>query len=222
MRWVLDIIAVLTAAGLVTAVIMFNRAKTRDETQIQQTSTDLRRIELELKYRSVTKNAELNEFGWPSTVSPEWFDKDLPRNTLVSPKRPWLEVAGESEAKLMHPPVRLAVDDSIASYWYNPFQGVVRARVPVMLSDQEAVNLYNRVNGTSLGTIFEREWANRPKPDGLEPVVGVLAEDLMDRRPANAGAATRSEAGPAQPAGAPRAAPGPSAPRQASGQGEQP
>jgi hypothetical protein len=35
-------------------------------------------------------------------------------------------------------------------FWYNPALGVVRARVPRTLSDAEALELYNEVNGTRL------------------------------------------------------------------------
>lgn len=159
MRWVLDIIAVLTAAGLVAAVVTFQQAQGQDEQKIVRAASDLRRIELEIKYRAVTKSAPLNEYGWPVTVDPAWFDNDPPRNTLVTPKRPWVEIAGEAEAKLMQPRVRLAVDETLAGFWYNPYQGVVRARVPVLLSDQDTLNLYNRLNGSSLRSVFEREGA---------------------------------------------------------------
>lgn len=165
MRWVLDILAVLTAAGLIAAVVMFQRVQGQSEAQVERAATDLRRLELEIKYRSVTKNAELNEFGWPVTVDPKWFGEDLPRNMLVSTRGAWIEIAGPGEAKLLNPRVRLAVDDSIAGFWYNPAQGVIRARVPVMVSDQEAVDLYNRINGTALASAFEREVADVPKTE---------------------------------------------------------
>jgi hypothetical protein len=57
---------------------------------------------------------------------------------------------------MLHPPVRLTLDDRMASFWYNPYQGVVRARVPVQVNDDAALELYNRINGCSLLSIFDR------------------------------------------------------------------
>lgn len=168
MRWLLDVIAILTAGGLIAAVVMFNRVENERESQVRRAIADLRRIELEVKYRAVTKACPLNELGWPHSIDPAWFDNDPPRNTLLSPKRPWLEIAGESEARLLNPRIRLAVDDSLAGFWYNPFQGIIRARVPVMLSDQESVNLYNRVNQTALSSVFERD----PEPPNSPAAAG--------------------------------------------------
>jgi len=91
------------------------------------------------------------------TIDPAWFQEAAPGNPLLDEDRPWVEVAGTSQADLLHPPVRMAVEKSIAAFWYNPYQGVVRARVPVMVSDDKATELYNRVNGTGMSSIFVRE-----------------------------------------------------------------
>lgn len=155
MRWLLDILAVLTASALIVAVFAFERERGRNDAQVARAGADLRRMELEIKYRSVTKSADLNELGWPVTVDAKWFDQDPPRNTLVTDRRPWVEVASEDDADLLHPRVRIAVDETVAGFWYNPYQGVVRARVPIMLSDADSTALYNRLNGSSLTSLFD-------------------------------------------------------------------
>ena len=75
-------------------------------------------------------------------------------NDLVTPERPWLEVAPASQKDLDHPPVRMTITDEIAAFWYNPGTGIVRARVPVTVSDRRATELYNSINGTTLVSIF--------------------------------------------------------------------
>ncbi len=163
MRWILDIIAVLTLAGLVAAVVAFQRVRSEREQHVARTITELRRLEREIKYRAVTGNAlntKVNEVGWPVTVEPSWFENP-PVNMLVSPDRPWLEVAPADDAHLLHPRVRVTIDEKQAGWWYNPYQGIVRARVPVMVSDTDAAELYNRLNGSSLTSIFESEPAKR-------------------------------------------------------------
>src|SRR5262249_12261162 len=65
-----------------------------------------------------------------------------------------VEVATPAEASLQDPAVRLTLDAHVASFWYNPYQGIVRARVPVLISDEKALDLYNTINGTHLATIY--------------------------------------------------------------------
>ena len=50
-------------------------------------------------------------------------------------------------------------------FWYNPYQGVIRTRIPPMISDQRSVELYNRLNRCSLPSIFATE---RPADDPAE------------------------------------------------------
>jgi hypothetical protein len=159
-RWILDIIAVLTLAGLIAAVVMFQRVRRERESQVVRTTTELRRLEREIKFRAVTNGTAVNEVGWPVTVEPSWFEHP-PVNNLVTAERPWLEVAPVADADLLHPHIRVTIDEKQAGFWYNPFQGVVRARVPVLVSDKDAAELYNRVNGTSLSSLFEAEAPKR-------------------------------------------------------------
>jgi hypothetical protein len=149
-RWILDAIAVLTLIGLVAAVVMHRRTQSEREGEINATIVDLARLEHEIKYRAVMQGTELNELGWPVTVDAKWFEDEPPRNRMVTPGRP-------ADADLLHPRVRLTVDDDIAGLWYNPFQGIVRARVPVMVSDTDSTTLYNLLNGAALGSLLELE-----------------------------------------------------------------
>ncbi len=183
MRWILDAIAVLTLIGLVAAVVMHRRTVAGREELVEQTASELRRLELEIKYRAVTQGTELNELGWPVTVSAGWFE-DPPRNRLVTAGRVWVEVAGEADANLLHPTVRMTVDDNLAGFWYNPFQGIVRARVPVMVSDSDATALYNRINGTSLASLLEVESGEpRRAPTGLGKATGRVQTADADDSP---------------------------------------
>jgi hypothetical protein len=178
-RWLADIAALVIVLALGSGLLLLERAKRDREATIQRVAADARRLELELKYRAASKTVELNPRGWPVTVDPKWFDYDPPVNTLLSPNRPWVEVASPDEAGLLHPHVRMAVDESYAAFWYNPYQGVIRARVPVMVNDEQATELYNRINATVIASIFFEEKPlplpeiNLPKPapvpEGLPP-----------------------------------------------------
>jgi hypothetical protein len=66
----------------------------------------------------------------------------------------------------------MTIDSKRAGYWYNPNQGIVRARVPVGISDDRALRLYNRINGTALTSIYSKEAlpkpSEAPKPDATK------------------------------------------------------
>jgi len=43
-----------------------------------------------------------------------------------------------------------------STFWYNPASGIFRGRVDKKLSGMEAVDLYNRVNGTDVTAFNQR------------------------------------------------------------------
>jgi hypothetical protein len=185
MRWMRDVVAAIGLLGLVGGTLYLQRERREEDALFQHVQTDVRRMELEIKYRAATKTTELNARGWPVTIDPSWFKDKPPVNTLLNDDRPWVEVAGTAQAELMHPPVRMAVDKSLAAFWYNPYQGVVRARVPVMVSDDKATELYNRINGVGMPSIFVRESvADRPKsaePAATDPAAPAAPPTSSDK-----------------------------------------
>jgi hypothetical protein len=54
----------------------------------------------------------------------------------------------------------------------------VRARVPVMVSDEDATQLYNRVNGTTMTSIFSREL---PAPSMTKPVAAAKPAEAAEK-----------------------------------------
>ena len=155
MRILLDVVAITTVIGLVILFTVVDRRQVQEQDDVMQVVEGLRSLQQQLHYNAAAERAELNQSGWPDVIDPAWFGNDPPRNLLVkSPTRPWLQIAGPEEASLEDPLMRMAVNDGVAGFWYNPYNGVVRARVPVMVSDQDAVNLYNRINNTALVSVF--------------------------------------------------------------------
>lgn len=141
--------SILLAAAVAWAMLQERTERSRIEAARQA----IRTLERVLTVHGASGTVETSDRGWPLVVNPAWFGTDLPRNPLVTPDHPWLEVATLPQAHLTDPPLRMTIDESVAGFWYNPWQGVVRARVPVGSSDRSALNLYNRANGTSLDNI---------------------------------------------------------------------
>jgi type II secretory pathway pseudopilin PulG len=159
MKMLVDIAAVLLVAAVVWAVITMRLdQQERDQTE-QAVLADVKRFGQEVQKRAATGGSDTNARGWPVTIDPAWFEGHPPQNPLLSSDRPWVEVASPDRAHLMHPEVRVAADRSMAAFWYNPYQGVVRTRVPATLNDEQALALYNRLNRTSLTSLFQTEAA---------------------------------------------------------------
>ncbi|MBC7773139.1 MAG: hypothetical protein H7210_11625 [Pyrinomonadaceae bacterium] len=156
MRWFLDAVGLVLVLAMLAGVVYFKRESAERESAIKRACASRHRMELEVRYRSASRLGGLNARGWPKTVDAKWFEGLPPRNSLLPPERPWVEIATPEQAGMHDPPVRMAVDEHLAGFWYNPYLGIVRARVPVMVSDQEAVDLYNRVNSRNLASIFQQ------------------------------------------------------------------
>jgi len=92
--------------------------------------------------------------SYPESIDPGWFEKAVPRNALLTDARPWLEIASDSERARTHPQSLIAACEADACFWYNPWNGIVRARVPADLADALALDIYNQVNGAHLTDLF--------------------------------------------------------------------
>lgn len=154
MRMILNTVAAAMIMALLAGAWLHDRAKRQEDHVIASTRADVQRLAREAKVRGATDAVDRNGRGWPLTIDPAWFEGAPPMNRMVSHDRPWLEVAGPEEADLEHPQIRVAVDRTVAAFWYNPSNGVVRARAPVTVSDLRCTEMYNRVNGCVLASVY--------------------------------------------------------------------
>ncbi len=172
MRAVVDSVVAVMLALVLGGILIYQRAEREEDDAVTQTRTAVQVLAREIRMRGAAELTDVNGRGWPMTVSSDWFDADLPTNATVTGDRPWVEVARPEHAELVHPPNRIALDNTIAAFWYNPGNGVVRARVPVLVSDRKTTELYNDVNATSLSSIFH-DWvppaAGGAIPEGMAP-----------------------------------------------------
>jgi hypothetical protein len=167
MRRAVDCVAAAAALAVASGLGAYYYQQQEAAKEVATVSAGLRRFEQVLAFRGASKEAQTSERGWPLTVDPAWFSTDLPRNLLVTPDRPWLEVATSEQADLQDPPLRIALSSGTAGFWYNPYKGVIRARVPIAISDQKALDLYNKVNGTALDNIYCADAAPAQPPEAV-------------------------------------------------------
>lgn len=153
MRRVVEIVIVVSVAVVIGWMVHYRMNAQNLEKEASIVRMEVRRFELEIKVRAATEDATLTGRDWPMTIDPAWFESP-PLNTLVSRDRPWVDVAPPEHADLSNPVMRLAMNHTHASFWYNPYQGIIRARVPMATNDEQALRLYNQVNGTSLTNLY--------------------------------------------------------------------
>jgi hypothetical protein len=153
MRLVLDGLVALMLAGILAGIVIFNERREERGDKIRATRDAIHEIQAHLKVQIALEEVEMTDAGWPRTIDPEWFPLHQPRNLLLSDNRTWIEVVGPKDRMQQHPRNITGDDRNLAAFWYNPYQGIVRARIPAGLSDVETISLYNQVNGTTISSI---------------------------------------------------------------------
>ena len=150
MRTLQYILVVLMLAGMGAVASREYRAARQNDQAQTETRDSVQRLARQIQLESVLSRSMQPERIYPEEVSPQWFGGDVPRNVLLGRGRPWIEIAPQSQHQLEHPPRVIALAETDAEFWYNPASGVVRARVPSLLSDADALARYNFINGTGL------------------------------------------------------------------------
>lgn len=154
MRLMIDTLVALMLAGLLGGVVMLSRMEDDDHSAREATRAATSRFQQQIKLQATLGQNSARQNSWPQTVEMEWFKGNLPMNTLLTGDRPWVEIAGAGERGREHPRIKAATGPDTAGFWYNPSNGVVRARVPAGISDEQSLDLYNYINGSALTSLF--------------------------------------------------------------------
>ncbi len=141
-------------AGILAGVTLHHRHERAIEAKVKTTRSEIRRFHAQVMIQAAMENVPLTQRGYPVSVEPAWFAGNRPTNLLLDSSYPWVEIAGENERDRLHPRRRMATSRSLAQFWYNPYQGVVRGRVPDSVSDATALRLYNRINDSDVARIY--------------------------------------------------------------------
>jgi hypothetical protein len=154
MRLITDILILLMLVVLLGGGAMLYRENQQTNANLNQTRLELERFQQQVHLQAALGEIELSERGYPLTIDPAWFRGDLPSNNTLQGEHPWVEIAGGEDHNRSHPRNLIAVDETIAAFWYNPHNGIVRARVPVGVSDERALEMYNAINECWLTSLF--------------------------------------------------------------------
>ncbi len=181
MRLVIDTLIALMLVGLLGGVVYYRQQGQHRLQQIDAVQQAVRAIQSQTSYHAAMDAGNLNADGYPFAVDSKWFSP-RPINLLLNdPQLPWLENAADADARRFNP--RYIVGDTgHAEFWYSPGHGSVRARVPMQDTQQETVELYNLVNGTSVH-VEDVIWAEVAPPLQAPPTAG--KKDSAKVKPSN-------------------------------------
>ncbi len=157
MRLIIDTLAALMVVGVLAGVVMYNQNAGDERARNEMAREETRRFQREISRQAALNTIENRDRGYPNTIDPKWFQGNLPANSLLGPEHPWVEIASSGQRDLSHPLDRVATDEDAASFWYNPHQGTIRARVSSEVSDARALELYNFINDCDLRILFGEE-----------------------------------------------------------------
>ncbi len=150
MRRIFDISVVLLVLGGIGFVLNYRGQQTQAASKPAEVREALGKLyERSAYYGALNDSMRITGTKFPVAVLPEWFDGETPSNTLLDANHPWIDVAPPGDTSI-HPPNPIATTQAMAGFWYNPNTGIFRARVPAHLTDQEALSLYNSLNGVEL------------------------------------------------------------------------
>lgn len=174
MRLLIDSLIALMLVAFLAGVIFHHRQKQDMARQYQTAYRELSSMRETMAYNSALEQGRLNDLGYAPYVSPFWFPEGLPTNRLVPGRHPWVDIAPPGDMNDQPPDPAIHNHDQ-AGYWYNPNRGVIRARVPQQFTEQDTLELYNKLNSTHLLALpRSKDPARQPLPHPL------LSDSLND------------------------------------------
>ena len=148
-----EILIVVVILGILAAVVVPQFSEAAEEAEISVTASNVRAVTQQI----AVYHAEHGDYPVPLP--------DVFLNKLKSPVGQGIvDTIGyddTGDADKWHTSAKEVPPSGLPAswggiYWYNPANGAFRARVPQQSTDQETIDLYNRVNGTSVTSLNQK------------------------------------------------------------------
>jgi hypothetical protein len=158
MRLAVNILIVVMLLAVVAALGFHYLQQQRHQSNVRFVRDALTELHETVAYHKALSDAKKPRRDYPDRPKPQWFDETLPTNVFTGRDHPWIDVAPDDDSAA-HPPDPIVTRQDQAGIWYNPSNGIFRARVPKQATRAESLRLYNKLNGTNL-----REWPGPGEP----------------------------------------------------------
>lgn len=174
MRLVINILILLMLAAVSLPAYQWWDKSREQAKRVESTIESIDAIREKIRYETAIITAFESALGYPDIVDPKWFGRSPPGNRLLEPDAQWLDRAPEGDYE-DHPPDPIHLSHQQGGFWYNPANGLLRARIPDQGSESANLKLYNQVNGTDLTSLGRndrmartpilQEGVERPAPE---------------------------------------------------------
>ena len=154
MRILIDTLVAIMVLGLLGGVVIHQADSKNLEREKRATREAVRSMQSQIRLHAALHSEGHASLQFPTDIQASWFGETVPINRLLEEQHPWLEIASEGDRHLRHPVHGVASQNSQAGFWYNPYLGVVRGRVPGNISDRESLELYNFINDTDRSSLL--------------------------------------------------------------------
>ena len=138
----IEVLIVVIILGILASAVMPKFSDAREDATVSTLQTTNASVKSRIDYEKIVNGS------YPSTLQASWFvGKQLPThpdNTFGVPS-----VQVESRPGRLHPGSKVRKAGVIGAFWYNPAEGVFRARVADQGSSTSTLDFYNRVHGSS-------------------------------------------------------------------------
>ncbi|WP_428388648.1 type II secretion system protein [Mucisphaera sp.] len=146
-----EILIVVVILGILAAVVIPQFSDAATEAKVAASAANVRAI----SGRIAVYHAEHGAF--PPTIQDEWFvgSVDSPIGDSLADA---VGVDASNNSDKWHTIAKGVPEEGIPEswggiYWYNALNGAFRARVPEQATEQATIDLYNRVNNTSVTSL---------------------------------------------------------------------
>lgn len=145
----LEILAVVTALGLVAGVVVPSVIDTAADIRPASMAVTVNQIRQQITLHAAVGDGIRAASGYPDSIEPAWFGHDeLPLHTWTGRPLSVLEVDGAPDEQFPAELTYAAGDSDAPSAWYNRSNGAFCALVPDDLEgEQVVVDTFNRING---------------------------------------------------------------------------
>ena len=159
----------LLVTGVVASIMIHRHDKRLNQDQHERVHQALDQLQDKITIVGAMKMNSAGQESFPHEISPLWFRAEgLPTNVAVPGKQPWLDIAPQGDHS-DQPPDPVIVSADQAGFWYNPNNGVFRARVVPEFSQQATLDKYNNLNNTQLTSLPQDDMEPSRQPRSLFP-----------------------------------------------------
>ncbi len=143
-----EILIVVIILGILAALVMPKFTSASQESKAAAAAAICRNVQQKvLEYRSTHGQ-------YPDDIDPTWFaGKALPKSPFDPTHETPIEYDTASPESVRHPRFKFT-NASTAPFWYNPANGMFRARVTAQATTAKTLELYNKANAAKVATYF--------------------------------------------------------------------